>query len=64
MSPDSVGQIAGGRRLRFSDWNPPVKAWVWEWVDRIVPGPLGMLLLQASAWHGCFGCSSCSRAIG
>src|SRR5690606_35039220 len=35
------------RTFEFTDWHPPIMAMVWAPLDRIVPGPAGMLLLQA-----------------
>jgi len=47
MSPDSTAQLiqARGGDL-ISDWHPAIMAVMWRYVDRVVAGPLGMLLLQ------------------
>lgn len=50
MSADSLDQLRQARISVFSDWHPPVMAWVWKGMDGIVAGPFGMLLLQAAAW--------------
>jgi|GEM_PF-1140692 len=47
MSNDSITSLKQARTLEFNDWHPPIMALVWAPVDRIVPGPAGMLLLQA-----------------
>ena len=52
MSPDSAGQLAQARAWQFTDWHPPLMAAVWGLVDRIVPGPSGMLVLQCAAYWG------------
>lgn len=47
MSFDSAYQWQQGRLGRYDDVNPPVMAMLWGVVDRVVPGPLGMFVLQA-----------------
>jgi hypothetical protein len=46
MSPDSVDQLAQGRSGIYGDWHPPVMSWLWGRLDRVVPGPLGMLVFH------------------
>ena len=46
MSPDSVSQLSQGRAMRFTDWHPPVMSFLWGVIDRVVPGPAGMLVLH------------------
>jgi len=46
MSPDSVEQLRQGRALSFGAWHPPVMSLLWGLLDRIVPGPAGMLVLH------------------
>ena len=46
MSPDSVAQLAQGRSGRYGDWFPPVMSWLWGRLDRVVSGPLGMLVFH------------------
>jgi hypothetical protein len=41
-----------GRAWSFTDWHPPLMAAVWGVVDRVVPGPFGMLLLHNAAFWG------------
>lgn len=50
MSSDSVAQLAQARSGTFANWHPPLMAWVWRPIDQLVPGPAGMLVLQAAAW--------------
>ena len=52
MSPDSYGQLMQGRAWSFTDWHPPLMAAVWGVVDRVVPGPFGMLVLHNAAFWG------------
>lgn len=52
VSPDSLRQLAEGRACSFTDWHPPLMAAVWGLVDRIIPGPFGMLLLHNAAFWG------------
>ena len=50
MSYDSAWQLREARSGVLTDWHPPVMAAIWHWIDRVVPGPAGMLALQT----GCF----------
>ncbi len=53
MSPDSAGQLAEARAGVFSDAHPPLMAVVWRPLDRLAPGPFGMLLVQTAVfWTG------------
>lgn len=52
ISPDSIRQLTEGRAWSFTDWHPPLMAAVWGIVDRIVPGPFGMLVLHNAAFWG------------
>jgi hypothetical protein len=47
MTWDSFGQLGEARSGVYSDGHPPVMAYVWSVLDRIVPGPFGMLVLQS-----------------
>ncbi|MBV8757915.1 MAG: hypothetical protein JO257_11585 [Deltaproteobacteria bacterium] len=46
MSTDSVAQLIEARSGLFSDGHPPLMAAEWWVLDKIVPGPLPMLVLQ------------------
>ncbi|HET9992461.1 MAG TPA: hypothetical protein VFQ65_28205 [Kofleriaceae bacterium] len=50
MSYDSVAQLAEARLGWFHDAHPPAMAYLWENLDRVVAGPLGMLLLQVTCF--------------
>jgi len=50
MSFDSSWQLGEGRAWHFSDWHPPVMAALWGVLDRIISGPLLMLVVQAGAF--------------
>ncbi|HTL31587.1 MAG TPA: hypothetical protein VL326_00605 [Kofleriaceae bacterium] len=52
MSTDSVFQLAEARAAHFSDGNPPLMAVEWMVLDRIVSGPILMLLLQSILFLG------------
>lgn len=52
MSPDSKEQLMQARAWEFTDWHPPLMAAVWGVVDRVIPGPAGMLVLQNAAYWG------------
>jgi hypothetical protein len=52
MSNDSVVQLIEARTGKFSDGNPPLMAAEWWVLDRIVAGPILMLLLQGTLFLG------------
>ncbi len=52
MSTDSVQQLTEAHTGTFSDGNPPLMAAEWWLLDRIISGPLLMLLLQGSLFLG------------
>jgi hypothetical protein len=55
MSVDSFDQLAEGRAWFFTDSHPPIMAVLWGALDRVVPGPFGMLVLQSACFlAGCF----------
>jgi hypothetical protein len=47
MSFDSAVQLREARAGHYSDWHPPVMAFIWRYLDMVVAGPLLMLLLQS-----------------
>jgi hypothetical protein len=47
MSFDSAVQLSEARAGHYTDWHPPVMAWLWRYLDMLVAGPLLMLLLQS-----------------
>ena len=52
MSPDSMSQLTQGRAWEFTDWHPPLMAALWGLLDRVFPGPAGMLVLHNAAYWG------------
>ncbi len=55
MSNDSVSQLLQARSGSYSDWHPPFMTWVWSLIDRVWPGPTGMLVLHtALIWSGAY----------
>ncbi|HEU4579286.1 MAG TPA: hypothetical protein VFS67_13570 [Polyangiaceae bacterium] len=53
MSPDSVEQLVQARLHTYADDHPPLMAILWSIVDRILPGPAGMLVfMNALYWGG------------
>ncbi len=47
MSPDSFSQLRQARTGDFTDWHPPLMSLLWRVLDRIYPGPAGMLVLHS-----------------
>ena len=53
MGYDSIEQLLDARGGVYTDWHPPVLALTWRYLDRIVPGPFLMLVLQTTViWFG------------
>ncbi|MFP5501705.1 MAG: hypothetical protein ACLGIN_04395, partial [Candidatus Sericytochromatia bacterium] len=53
MSFDPLEQLRQARAGQYGDWFPPSMALIWRYLDMILPGPGGMLLLQAAMlWAG------------
>jgi hypothetical protein len=50
MTRDSGVQLDQARSFELNDAHPVLMALVWRFIDRIVPGPLGMLLLMAGLY--------------
>jgi hypothetical protein len=46
MSPDSIHQLAEARSSMFTTAHPPSMAMLWGFLDRVIAGPAGMLLLH------------------
>ncbi|MEZ4361877.1 MAG: hypothetical protein R3B48_16930 [Kofleriaceae bacterium] len=48
MSYDSVWQLVQARGVEpLSDWHPPLMAFMWRLLDRVIAGPILMLVLQS-----------------
>ena len=54
MSSDSIDQFAQVLGFSFSDWHPPVMAFIWALINDWIPGPFGMLLLHSSMYWMAF----------
>lgn len=53
LAIDSSGQLEQARAFQFKDDHPVVVALIWHYLDRLVPGPLGMFMLNAGLyWAG------------
>lgn len=52
MSPDSIYQLEQARSGYITNAHPPAIAIIWSLVDRVYPGPLGMLLIQNALFWG------------
>ena len=52
MSADAILQLKQARAGEYNDWHPAVMSWVWSGLDRLLPGPLGMLLLHNLLFWG------------
>lgn len=53
INSDSQWQLDQARALAFSSWHPPLLSYLWRYVDQVVPGPTGLLVLgQALFWPG------------
>ena len=50
MTMESFDQLKEGREWLFTDSHPPAMALLWGLVDRIVPGPPGLLGIQTAAF--------------
>ncbi|KAB2902106.1 MAG: hypothetical protein F9K40_07935 [Kofleriaceae bacterium] len=48
MSTDSVVQLHQARTGVRTDWHPPLMALLWGYLDRIISGPVLMLVLQTT----------------
>ncbi len=46
MSPDSLANLNGGRENLIHDINSPLMSYLWGNLDRIIPGPALMFVLQ------------------
>lgn len=53
MSNDAIGQYAEAVSGRYTDWHPPIMAWLWSLLRRIAEGPATLWLLHlALYWTG------------
>jgi hypothetical protein len=47
---DSEFQLGEARAGVYSDWHPPAMAVLWHYLDHVVAGPLGMLVVQTASF--------------
>jgi hypothetical protein len=52
MSLDSTVQLEQARSLEFSDHHPILMSLVWRYLDKLVEGPIGMLVLMSALYWG------------
>jgi hypothetical protein len=53
LNPDAESSLFQGQQGVYFDWHPPLIAWTWRWLDRVLPGPGGMYLFQLLwVWSG------------
>lgn len=52
MSNDSLEQLSMARSGRLVSWHPPVMTLLWGQIDRVWPGPAGLVLLH-NLWFWC-----------
>jgi hypothetical protein len=55
MSYDAIDQLTQAREGVFRDWHPPLMAYLWGGLDRILPGPGLMLVWQNLMFWGGLG---------
>jgi len=55
MMNDSLNQYAEAMSGRFTDWHPPVMAWLWSKLRAVQEGPALLFLLHMAAYWGALG---------
>ncbi|MDX2086591.1 MAG: hypothetical protein SFX73_02020 [Kofleriaceae bacterium] len=50
MTQDSFDHLAEARTGKYTDWHPPAVSLLWKFLDYVVAGPLGMLVLQSATF--------------
>jgi hypothetical protein len=50
MTMDSIQQLQEARSGFYTDGHPPAMAWLWHFVDKVIAGPFGMLVIQTLAF--------------
>jgi hypothetical protein len=50
MDFDSASQLHQASTFHFDDWHPPIMAFIWSGINKIVPGPAGFFFLQISLY--------------
>jgi hypothetical protein len=52
MAMDSGDQLEQARKFAFRDDHPVALALIWHYTDRVIPGPLGLMILIAGLYWG------------
>lgn len=52
MSQDSFVILSHARSGVYSDSHPPLMSLIWSVVDKVIPGPLGILLMNLGLFYG------------
>lgn len=53
MSPDSLDQLSQARGVIYSNWHPPLMAWIWRFGEYLVPDGGAILVFHATLfWAG------------
>src|SRR6476661_200891 len=52
---DSVNQYAEATSGRFTDWHPPVMAWLWSKLRLVADGPAPFFVLQLAFYWSAMG---------
>jgi hypothetical protein len=55
MSNDSINQYAEATSGRFTDWHPPVMAWLWSKLRLVHEGPAPLFLVHLALYWAAFG---------
>ena len=55
LNSDSISQYAEAVSGQYSDWHPPVMAWLWGWLRVFGDGPAPFLLLHLFTYWAGFG---------
>src|SRR5262249_10194708 len=48
LSPDSVRQYKQALAHHYTDWHPPIMAWIWSFLNYFSKGPQNLLVLHLS----------------
>jgi hypothetical protein len=65
MMNDSVNQYAEAMSGHFTDWHPPVMAWLWSMLLKLHEGPAPMLVLHLAVfWSGIGLVADAARRLG
>jgi len=60
VSYDSVAQWEQAISADYSDWHPPIMAWLWSWLSPQTLGPRALFVLQMALYWGAFLSVACA----